>query len=79
MRGVPSRWGRRPEVVREAATDLLRATSATGGGVAEAIAALRARSRHRLANESLAALVTLGNSGAGEGRHLRLQGHGRAQ
>lgn len=34
--------GQAPEVVREAATDLLRATSATGGGVAEAIAALRA-------------------------------------
>jgi hypothetical protein len=32
--------GQSPSVVREAATDLLRSTSATGGGVAEAIEAL---------------------------------------
>lgn len=34
--------GQAPEGVRRAATDRLRSTSATGGGVAEAIAALRA-------------------------------------
>jgi Cof subfamily protein (haloacid dehalogenase superfamily) len=32
--------GQAPEVVRQAATDVVRSTSATGGGVAEAIAAL---------------------------------------
>jgi hydroxymethylpyrimidine pyrophosphatase-like HAD family hydrolase len=32
--------GHAPDIVRDAATDILRATSATGGGVAEAIAAL---------------------------------------
>jgi Cof subfamily protein (haloacid dehalogenase superfamily) len=34
--------GHAPDVVREAATDVLRATSAEGGGIAEAIAALLA-------------------------------------
>jgi Cof subfamily protein (haloacid dehalogenase superfamily) len=34
--------GQAPALVREAASDVVRSTSATGGGVAEAIAALRA-------------------------------------
>lgn len=33
--------GQAPDIVRAAATDVLRSTSATGGGVAEALAALR--------------------------------------
>jgi Cof subfamily protein (haloacid dehalogenase superfamily) len=37
--------GQAPDNVRAAATDVLRSTSATGGGVAEAIAALRATIR----------------------------------
>jgi hypothetical protein len=32
--------GQAPDIVREAATDVLRATSARGGGIAEAIAAI---------------------------------------
>ena len=32
--------GQAPSIVRDAATDIVRSTSATGGGVAEAIAAL---------------------------------------
>jgi hydroxymethylpyrimidine pyrophosphatase-like HAD family hydrolase len=32
--------GHAPAIVRDAATDVLRSTSAAGGGVAEAIAAL---------------------------------------
>jgi Cof subfamily protein (haloacid dehalogenase superfamily) len=34
--------GQAPDVVKTAATDLLRSTSATGGGIAEALAALQA-------------------------------------
>lgn len=39
--------GHAPRIVREAATDVLRSTSATGGGVAEAIAALIASGSDR--------------------------------
>ena len=39
--------GQAPDIVREAATDIVKSTSATGGGVAEAIAALIASAGSR--------------------------------